>query len=302
MAQRVWGDNPAGLEPIVIDLNKGLDTLMEGVVGPPVLLVDGDVVTVRGREDGPVMRLPDADKRRVLRRTFKGPVIDYGVDEDQIPADPRVKRPSQSGRRRRAPATTETATDHTLHNTTETSEEAGVGGLGELFDATTLLDLPPHNEDHATALAERSALADLVLGNTALPAPSSTSYEPLNAYLGTTEPAEQVFNAYFEAAAAVVEPRTWKEALQSKERDLWIEAHTEEWDNHRRHGTYTLVPRPRGKNVVKSGIVMKVKYTDGIFTRCRLHFIAKGYSQMPGVDFADRFSATAQSVTIRLIL
>eukprot|EP00961_Rhodomonas_salina_P117447 1580856-Rhodomonas_salina.1 len=125
MAQRVWGDNPAGLEPIVIDLNKGLDTLMEGVVGPPVLLVDGDVVTVRGQEDGPVMLLPDADKRRVLRRTFKGPVIDYGVDEDQIPADPRVKRLSQSGRRRRAPATTGTAADHTLHNTTETSEEAG---------------------------------------------------------------------------------------------------------------------------------------------------------------------------------
>eukprot|EP00961_Rhodomonas_salina_P093424 1257319-Rhodomonas_salina.1 len=65
---------------------------MEGVVGPPIILVDGDIVRSHNADDAPVLRLPPPEKRKEVRLSFKGPVIDYGIDEDQVPPDPRTKR------------------------------------------------------------------------------------------------------------------------------------------------------------------------------------------------------------------
>eukprot|EP00961_Rhodomonas_salina_P122930 1655776-Rhodomonas_salina.1 len=75
-------------------------------------------------------------------------------------------------------------------------------------------------------------------------------FNAVNNYLGTTEPALDCWNAYLEAASTNIEPRTWDEAIRSPQREHWIEAHTEEWENHKRNHTYDLVPRPANRNII----------------------------------------------------
>eukprot|EP00961_Rhodomonas_salina_P261196 3529917-Rhodomonas_salina.1 len=127
-------------------------------------------------------------------------------------------------------------------------------------------------------------------------------FNAVNNYLGTTEPALDCWNTYLEAASTNIEPRTWEEAIRSPQREHWIEAHTKEWENHKRNHTFNLVPRPANTNIIKSRIVFKTKHIDSVFSQCRVRFVGKGFTQVPGVDFADRFSATAQNSVIRVLL
>jgi len=55
--------------------------------------------------------------------------------------------------------------------------------------------------------------------------------------------------------------------------------------------TWHLVPAPRGKNIIGSKWVYKVKRkADGTIDRYKAHLVAKGYKQRYGIDYEDTFS------------
>lgn len=61
----------------------------------------------------------------------------------------------------------------------------------------------------------------------------------------------------------------------------------------------TLVPRPRNANVIGSKWVHKTKYReDGIIDRLKPHLVAKGYTQVPDIDFDETFSLVIKPTTI----
>jgi hypothetical protein len=96
------------------------------------------------------------------------------------------------------------------------------------------------------------------------------------------------------------EPNSVGEALKSHQ---WVQAMENEHQALLRNGTWHLVPRPKGKNVIGCKWVYKVKRkADGSVERYKARLVAKGYKQRYGLDYEDTFSPVVKAATIRLVL
>ena len=76
-----------------------------------------------------------------------------------------------------------------------------------------------------------------------------------------------------------------------------------EMESLRENGVYELVDRPTKKNVVKSKWVLRVK-TDakGKIEKYKARVVAKGYSQVDGVDYDQTLSPTVRFEGIRQVV
>jgi hypothetical protein len=101
-------------------------------------------------------------------------------------------------------------------------------------------------------------------------------------------------------AAALVgtEPATYAEAMRSAEASEWEAACQYEIDALAKSETWDLVDLPPGRKAVKSKWVFKQK-ADG---RYRARLVAKGFTQIPGVDFDETFSPVARFESLRMLL
>ena len=83
-----------------------------------------------------------------------------------------------------------------------------------------------------------------------------------------------------------------KDALDNKS---WIEAMNEEIEQIKRNNTWTLVPRPKDKNVIGTKWVFKNKLNeDGEVSKKKARLVCKGYSQEEGIDYDETFSPVAR--------
>ena len=101
-------------------------------------------------------------------------------------------------------------------------------------------------------------------------------------------------------AAAYVgrEPASYSEAMRSVAADQWSEACQYEMDALNKNKTWELVDLPPNRKAVKSKWVFKLK-ADG---RYRARLVAKGFTQIPGVDFDETFSPVARFESLRMLL
>ena len=100
------------------------------------------------------------------------------------------------------------------------------------------------------------------------------------------------------------EPKSYQEAMRSKERDQWGLSSDEEMDSLDRNKTWEIVEIPAKKRVIGCKWVYKKK--PGIpgveDPRFKSKLVAKGYSHVEGIDYNEVFAPVVKHVSIRLIL
>lgn len=101
-------------------------------------------------------------------------------------------------------------------------------------------------------------------------------------------------------ARLLEEPKTYAQAMLSPNADQWRAACNKEIDMFKKKEVWHLVQRPVDKNVIKGRWVFKVKLKeDGSIYKYKAQYVAKGYSQLEGVDFFETFSPTGKPASFR---
>jgi hypothetical protein len=68
----------------------------------------------------------------------------------------------------------------------------------------------------------------------------------------------------------------------------------EEYDSIMCNDVWEVVPRPEGKSVVTSRWLYKIKYVYGNIEKHKACFLARGFSQIEGIDYDETFAPVAR--------
>ena len=83
----------------------------------------------------------------------------------------------------------------------------------------------------------------------------------------------------------------------------WVDAMVEEYDSIVRNSAWEIVPRLVGKSVVGSRWIYKVKQAaDGSIEKYKAIFVARGFSQIEGIDNEETFAPVARYSFISTIV
>ena len=123
------------------------------------------------------------------------------------------------------------------------------------------------------------------------------------------EYSDYVFSAAFDdiVTAAIlnaeINPQSLAEAQSSPEWPNWKVAMDRELNTLEKAGTWVDVPRPPDKNIVGSKWVYRVKHkADGSIDKFKARLVARGFTQIYGVDYFTTFSPVAKLSSFRTIL
>ena len=99
------------------------------------------------------------------------------------------------------------------------------------------------------------------------------------------------------------EPSSFREAILSKDKDIWKAAMEEEYRALTLNGTWQLVDLPAGRNVIGCKWLFKTKVdSSGEIRRHKARLVAQGFAQKFGVDYDHVFAPVARSATFRTLL
>jgi hypothetical protein len=103
--------------------------------------------------------------------------------------------------------------------------------------------------------------------------------------------------------AVPVEPSSYTEATTCPDADKWIPAIFDEYESLIQNNTWTLCPLPPDRSAIEGKWVFAFKpgYQQ-IAPRYKARFVAKGYSQVYGLDYIDTFSPVVKHYSLRTVL
>ena len=88
-----------------------------------------------------------------------------------------------------------------------------------------------------------------------------------------------------------------------EKQQVWQDAMTEEYQSIMKNDVWDIVTRPKGKSVVTSKWIYKIKHaTDGSVEKYKARFVARGLSQVEGIDYEETFAPVARYTSIRTII
>ena len=103
--------------------------------------------------------------------------------------------------------------------------------------------------------------------------------------------------------AAVHEPATLTEALQSVQSQEWQQAMSEELASLAMHHTWSVQPTPAGIKPIPVKWIFKIKRSSsGDILRFKARLVAKGFLQREGVDFDEVYAPVSKYATLRALL
>lgn len=115
---------------------------------------------------------------------------------------------------------------------------------------------------------------------------------------------ERLASKYSEVAALVLSdiPRSASEALRSSDSHAWDKAMLYETDKLSEMGCWSIVERPPSVHVIKGmWVFAKKQQADGSFD-FRARWVARGDSQLPGLEFNETFAAAGDFRVAKVIM
>jgi len=98
------------------------------------------------------------------------------------------------------------------------------------------------------------------------------------------------------------DPSSYKEAMSRPDHEKWKEAMECEMLALAKNGTWVLVDRPKDKNIVSNRWVLRIKRNpDGSIDRYRARLVARGFSQVYGVDYNDTYAPVVNTSAVRML-
>ncbi|CAI5996320.1 unnamed protein product [Closterium sp. NIES-64] len=97
-------------------------------------------------------------------------------------------------------------------------------------------------------------------------------------------------------------PRLYAEAIEGPYSSQWESAMDAEMASWKSRGTYVDKVPPPGANIVSGMWIFRVKPPPGSPPVFKARYVARGFSQRPGVDYFQTFSPTPKMTTLRVLL
>lgn len=110
------------------------------------------------------------------------------------------------------------------------------------------------------------------------------------------------FCSYVAKATNIVdfEPTSYEEDAIH---EVWREGMVEVYASIIKNNVWEVVPRPEGKSVVTSRWLYKIKHVaDGSIEKLNSRFVARGFSQIEGVEYDETFTPVARYISIRSLI
>jgi hypothetical protein len=96
------------------------------------------------------------------------------------------------------------------------------------------------------------------------------------------------------------EPSTFEEATR---RQVWRDSMMEEYNSIMKNDVWEIFPRPDGKSVMTSRWLYKINHVvDCNIETYKAHFVARGFSQVEGVDYDETFTPISRYTSIRSVI
>jgi hypothetical protein len=99
------------------------------------------------------------------------------------------------------------------------------------------------------------------------------------------------------------EPKSYKEVLQRKDKDLYLQAMQLEIEDLIRSNTWSIIRRPNKASIIKGRWVLTKKYNlDNTIKKYKARWVAKGFLQKHNINYKETFASTSKPSLIRLLL
>ena len=117
------------------------------------------------------------------------------------------------------------------------------------------------------------------------------------------QPSRRYFSDDYVTLTDEGEPQSFIEAIETNDKEKWMQAMEEEIQSLKENQTYDLVKLPDGRRALKNKWVFKLKTEENnLKPRYKARIVVKGCNQKKGIDFEEIFSPVVKMTSIRAIL